>query len=303
MRRILSVLLLLCIVLIQGIPIIVHAAENSSLSETVEAFVDYVANNEQSFHSWNSLSVSKAYDLYDITGVIKRAELYYIRNPGCGYVIISTDGTILEFANGLPAYDKFCGTYTKAMYDKGGYFLDVSGAIVRLYSDGSVVKTSDSQSRTILDMTANLQGSYWCIPTAIANIMWYWNAHGFPGLADGSFSGVQEEITGIMGSSVTSNSGIASAVAVYTSSKMRTGSARSISATYASIVSEINAGRPCLLGFANGGGYSSAHMTACCGYYTTSYGDFAVVVDGHSSSRVYRTWGTYNDYVGQIKIS
>lgn len=154
------------------------------------------------------------------------------------------------------------------------------------------MKTSDIRPQTILDMTANLQGSYWCIPTAIANIMWYWNAHGFSGLTDGSFSSVQEEISGMMGSSVTSNSGIAGAVAMYTSSRMRTGSARSISATYSTVVSEINAGRPCLLGFANGGGYSSVHMTACCGYYTTSYGDFAVVVDGHSASKVYRAWGT-----------
>lgn len=302
-KRVGALIVLICLIMAQTVPCIVSASESNTHSESLTLFVNSIASEKEDFSYWNGLNLIKAYDLYNVSGNEKEAELYYVGEKGIGYIIISVNGAILEFANGLPAYDRYTGTYSKAMYQNGGYFIAISDQIVRLYADGSIVKTSIQQPRAILDMDANLQGQYWCIPTAIANIMWYWNSNGFLGLTDGSFSAVQEEITNIMGNSVTANSGIASAVAVYTSYRGRTGSASSISATYSSIVSEINAGRPCLLGFAVGGGYSAAHMTACCGYYTTSYGNFAVVVDGHSSSHVYRTWGSYNDYVGRIRIS
>lgn len=124
-KRIISVLLMLCLVFVQGAPVMAHAAEDGNLSNNVEVFVNSVAGDNQGFHSWIGLNVIKAYDLYDATGSAVCAEMYYVGNPRTGYVIISKDGTILEFAKGAPAYDEFTGTYTKALYHDGGYFVDM----------------------------------------------------------------------------------------------------------------------------------------------------------------------------------
>ena len=73
-------------------------------------------------------------------------------------------------------------------------------------------------------------------------------------------------------------------------------------------LSKIDDGRPCLLGFAadENSPYSKTvgHMTMCCGYVRQSSNSYMMaLVDGHSSSIVYKRWSTdYNDCIITAKI-
>lgn len=214
---------------------------------------------------------------------------------------MDSNGKVLEFAKGLPAYDLYAEKVSLPIYKNGCYFVGAGGQ-VQLYADGTVV-AHQNYTRGSIDMDHNLQGSFMCIPTAISNIMWYWNKNGYSGLTSSTFSDVQTEVQNLMGSSTGSNSKIPSTVSSYAKSKGFKGSATSLSASFNSIKNEYNAGRPCLLGFGTGGGYTAPHMTVCCGYYVDSTANYSIVVDGHSSSNVYRVWGSYNDYVGKVVIS
>lgn len=71
---------------------------------------------------------------------------------------------------------------------------------------------------------------------------------------------------------------------------------------YDTYTNYIDSGNPVLLGFATG--YGEPHMTVGCGYtnYNLSiYGNWAIVMDGHSSNYVYKLWTPSNDFILSFK--
>ncbi len=66
-------------------------------------------------------------------------------------------------------------------------------------------------------------------------------------------------------------------------------------------MTEIDNGRPCMVGFAAGSDYSPSvgHMTMCYGYFIYSTQKYATVADG-TTGYVSKLWTTYNDCVISI---
>ena len=67
---------------------------------------------------------------------------------------------------------------------------------------------------------------------------------------------------------------------------------------------EINAGRPLLLGFANQV-YGGGHMTVCVGYYVANNGArYVIVSDAHNSHYVAKPYDeNENDYIAPVVVS
>lgn len=154
-----------------------------------------------------------------------------------------------------------------------------------------------------------------CIPTAIGNVIGYWDTHGYPNLISSSKT-IYNAISEVNGNLIaacgnnTSNSAIPAATQAYCRASGRYPNNFTVTnmwnPSYSSFKSQISSGNPALVGFASGNSYyGGAHMTAGMGYY---YDDafpnekYIYVHDAWSTTAAdYMVlWSSYNDFMAKI---
>lgn len=176
-------------------------------------------------------------------------------------------------------------------------------------------------SRTLNDVPTNLRSNvtHSCIPCAITNVAAYWSVNGYPQFGCTTAS-AQETVAvrvrdamDISGSSG-ANDNITDGFSVF---QHNTGLVTyGLDATnywqddrtfdFQDIVTEIDAGRPLLLGFAltADSPYNEPHMTACAGYEISGSIQYVFISDAHKSyldKAVFNLW-TYNDFIAKVSI-
>lgn len=251
-----------------------------------------------------------------------------------GYIICDINYNVIEFSNSSsPFKNCFVGTSTTTtdlnktipFYYPGVHDVDgnlqyrQSYSLVNNYAEGSPVIEQQEigvdnigllavpEKYKLISGVPNYDYHESCIPTAIGNILGYWDSHGYPNLMIGTYTAMITEISNRMGVN-TSNANIPKAVHGYchTTDRYPTSFTETNiwNPTFSQLKSEIDAGRPTLVGFASGGDYGGAYMTACVGYYyeTTSSTKYIYVHDGgHNPGDYFVKWNpTYNDFIGKI---
>jgi len=176
-------------------------------------------------------------------------------------------------------------------------------------------------SRTLNDVPTNLRsnGTHLCIPCAITNVAAYWSVNGYPQFGCSTAS-TQESVAvrvqdamDISGSSMANNN-ITDGFSVF---QHNTGLVvYGLDATnywrddqafdFQDIVTEIDAGRPLLLGFADtdNSPFGGGHMTACAGYEISGLTQYVIISDawqGEFRKVEFDLW-TYNDFISKVYI-
>ena len=272
--------------------------ENRSdvITESVSTFVDAIARNYSMFDRWEGASVSLATDysfndaaVYNVTGDCDEV---------LGYVAIDDDGKVISYSLETEP-DEFAISYLSA-YSAGESSADMSNGVTRT-----------STYNVLSGLNPQLQGSTNCIAAAAANVMWYYSHNGYPTLT-GSYT--WDYIKNFMSYRYVSaggfaNNNSASAFSTYVnymdSSKNATVSVN-WNPSFSLFTSEIDFGKPVMLGFAAGSPFSQTdgHMTMGCGYMYLNNNWYVYVVDGWSTGPNFYIWDSnINDCIITIHIS
>lgn len=235
---------------------------------------------------------------------------------------VRIDTVLVEYSLSPSPYAVyFNGVYSNELgYNHSEYFIVESGEIIYLHQNGtvdsgstelelssSVVPLASPANVTIPGVSHNLQGQKNCIAAALSNVLWYWGENGYPTLRLGSWQSLLDAIHTRFGGSFANNRVhiVADAYARSRRSDYRIGGYVHWSPTPNQVQLEINAGRPCMVGFKRGSDYSDSvgHMTMCYGYYWIGSNFYLRLADGHKSHRVVKLWTSYNDCVITIRPS
>lgn len=232
--------------------------------------------------------------------------------------MITINGTIVEYASHPSPFSLY---YRKRVqgspyYEYGTYGIVIGKEFYEIDTDGTLLtKNVNTNAVSLLSATTipgvspQLQYGATCGPTAVANYMWYWSSHGYASLCSGkTFAQVRTDMInrfnaagGYANKSVPS---VANAYAHSKNSKYKIVGKVINSPLKTTLINEINAFRPCLLGFKAGSVYGSVgHMTMCYGYVTSGASMYVTLADGHSTSPVQKLWTSYNDCLITLQIS
>ena len=281
----------------------------SSATDYSQSLFTSICNMDSSFleNVNQTPNSSRTTELETIDG--KDAELveFFYESIPCGYTIVVED-EIVEYSNGVsPYYNYINDGYTSFSYNYYNYSINDDEHTIVFTFDGSIVfdSTAVQERGTIPGVSPQLQNSGNCVACALSNIMWYWRSHGFP-LIHSSFVKVMANISPLFYGNYANNS-VPSVATTYLQNRSSTYHCNSTvywSPSKSRVTTEIDAGFPCMLGYAAGSPYSSTvgHMTMCYGYYYSGSTLFVQLADGHSSSMVTRQWNsTYNDCVIKVR--
>ena len=291
-----------------------HAKAESISLQTYLETVREIDSNFLKEETIDSVSVS-----YLVTPWGEGQLVDFLRDEKTVAYAIFVAGTLLEFAESESPYASMdrkngeCRYYDFANYA----IIDNVEANKRLNNPDqrTLVKKenpskgnwTDPEEKLLSGVSPQLQNGSNCIVAALSNVIWYWKGHGHSSLASGmTFANVKTAVNTLFGGNYANNRvlAVANQYGSLHGNKHFTGGAlwgASVSAVY----SEINAGYPCMVGFAAGSYYSSSvgHMTMCVGYYYDGDSTWYVrLADGWSSSVVTRLWTSYNDCVIKLRI-
>ncbi|MBQ6680065.1 MAG: hypothetical protein IJM76_08620 [Lachnospiraceae bacterium] len=232
-----------------------------------------------------------------------------------GYCIIVEDA-IVEFSSNLSPYTltTLSTPESQYYYDFANYGLIDSSFVLCIDSAGNalfddlqteLVPIADGINGIITGVSPQLQLSSNCIAAALANVMWYWNSHGWSSLAPNGFSSLRSNLHSRFSSLGFANNNVPTVANQYGATcSPRVWFSSNVywttSPTY--VFYEIDAGYPCMLGYAAGDTsqgltYSTTvgHMTMCFGYYYVGNQLYVTLADGHSSGTKTKIWCIYND--------
>lgn len=315
-------------------------------------FMKRISSSLPEYQAWEDASIKFKANLYSPESESVTALLYDVENKDtgfCGYLIMDySSRLVLEFSAGISPYNEYLDLYkikkfekikpekVSLVYTPGTYAIKVKlidQKDEKLYyftEDPKVsinIKTpkppaANKKSITPLGTDVHYKAisgvpdyawTYGCIPTAIANVIGYWDSHGYSNLVTGLVISMIDEINNrliaIAGNNAT-NSAIPGATQGYCRASGRYPSNFTVtniwSPSYSQMQVEIDANRPCLVGFGSSGPYGATHMTAGVGYY---YDDafpsekYVIVHDAWGSTPVdcQRLWSSsYNDFIAKI---
>ncbi len=198
-------------------------------------------------------------------GLINNSGEYYIYYPGFHAVAIKPDNNekykVYEFTNDDSVKIKLSTT------------IDQNKS---LQNDSNISPLSTGVHYKVLLGVPDANYTDSCIPTAIGNIIGYWDTHGYPNLiiSPKSITNAINEINSNLISECgnnTSNSAIPDATQNYCRSTSRYPARFTVTnlwnPTFGTYMSQITYNRPTLVGFASNGPYGGAHMTTGVGYY------------------------------------
>jgi hypothetical protein len=151
-----------------------------------------------------------------------------------------------------------------------------------------------------------------CIPTALGNVIGYWDTHGYSNLIVSpndiydAISEINDRLIDAVGNN-TSNSGIPPAMEGYCHARYPSNfDVTNIwSPAYSTYTYQIGCNRPTLVGFGPGSPYGSGgHMTTGVGYYWQDYIEdkYTIVHDAWDpADDCYQLWDSdYNDFIAKI---
>lgn len=235
---------------------------------------------------------------------------------------IRIDGILVEYSASPSPYSLYLNMeYSHALgYNYAEYFCITSEGVIYLHQNGEVdIEATEYQRNvneniiaplnvTIPGIVHNLQGSKNCIAAALSNVLWYWGGKGYSALRPASWQTLLNTIHSNFENSggLLANSKVQAVVEGYARSRQsnyRVGGYVYWNPSTSQVVTEINAGRPCLVGFKKGSVYSdtAGHMTMCYGYYSVGTDFYVRLADGWKSSQVMRIWTSYNDCVKSVR--
>ncbi len=247
---------------------------------------------------------------------------FYEEDEPVAYAII-VDGVIYEFASHTSpfraALDSFAGF--ELYFDPAAYcYLDEDNVYL-LNSLGDIVSVNPLNNTlplenisggvavcgTLPGVSPQLQGSTNCVAAALANVFWYLGSHGFSALTSSiSFESLKDRLQNLfLHNGGLANRNVPTVANLYAqerSSSLACSSTVVWNPTIITVVNEIGAGYPCMLGYSSSNTYYSApHMTMCCGYQEATPGFYVKLVDGHSTSIIMRLWDSSNDCVITVR--
>jgi hypothetical protein len=150
-----------------------------------------------------------------------------------------------------------------------------------------------------------------CIPTAIGNVIGYWDTHGYPNLIVSpatiytAIAEINERLIDACGNNRT-NSAIPAATQGYCKARYPNNFTvtNHWNPAYSTYTTQINYNRPTLVGFASDGPYVDPHMTAGVGYYWQDQvpEKYVIVHDAWlPADDHYQLWDSdYNDFIAKI---
>ncbi len=289
------------------------ASPSSNIIQSVQIIDSSFLSNYDS-----SNIVIETTDLYSPIGNAVLSDIFY-ENTCVGYVI-SIDAIIYEFSEGPSPYRRYSSDDSLIFYyDYVNYGIENNELITYIDSTGNPFLSIDKKNKNVIHLTdmgydrgilpgatINFQGSYNCIVAALANIMWYWGTNFNSNfIVNKTFDQIKAILTVMFNNNGgCSNNNVLSIANMY-STYCSTGVTFSGGAVWTNLpytmITEINSGYPCMVGFAAGpGSYDPdiGHMTMCYGYtFTSQYQSYYIyLVDGHASNTVVKLWNsTFND--------
>lgn len=226
------------------------------------------------------------------------------------YSVANTDGSTTDRA----VIDSQSGLLTAQKYGKIQLRVSYPGAPWIWYWHVSIGGTFVGEVPTSLRSNSN----HLCIPCAVTNIAAFWCVS--ENLTQYNCETVQkletraQEVQAAMGKagSYTANANIQYGYNVFKHTENgNTYSLNSVNCwasqnqfDWNSIVSEINAGRPVMLGFASGNGspYNS-HMTVCVGYSVINGTRYVYLSDSHNDGYIRQPFNeVYNDFISKVTL-
>lgn len=240
-----------------------------------------------------------------------------------GYLIVGENQGVVEFSGDKSYfYEYFNNENSKEFDGKICYYEPGFHEIVDNYDyyarfqgqtrnsfvvdEVNPVVASSSQYGMITGVP-DYNNTYGCIPTAIGNVLGYWDSHGYPNLVTGTSAQLISTIRAWM-NNPSANSEIPTAVHGYCHTVQRypqNFTATNVwNPTFSMFRSEIDSGHPTLVGFSSAGYYGAAHMTTGVGYFydMSSTNRYIYVHDGWTTTSVdfYVQWTTANDFICRI---
>lgn len=244
---------------------------------------------------------------------------YFIYSPGTHAVAIkstsSTQYSVYEFTNdpsvGIDLYSEKSSAIPSQTVANAVTIIDENAI-----NTAEISPLATGVHSKILTGVPDASYTISCIPTAIGNVIGYWDTHGYSNLISASntiydaINEVNSNLIAVCGNNTT-NSAIPTATQNYCKASGRYPNNFTVtnvwSPSYSSFSSQIDYSRPALIGFASGNNYynGGAHMTAGMGYY---YDDafpnekYIYVHDAWSSTptNYMVLWSSYNDFMAKI---
>lgn len=281
------------------------------LETKVYNFIDDIAQSEM-FCDWAEADIVMEY-IYSYTkDNLKVYKLDVMENNiQLGYILSDESGNIISYSRNSEPEDfmrDYCNIYT------GEDSEEYNAACASAYSD-SGLQAYGSPYKVIDGVSPQLQGNFNCVVTAASNVIWYYGNNGHQSLIKNySFYDVKMAMTNCYkyNGGIGNNDVTPKAIEVYIY-------ARGLSDAYSSnvnlywdqnatkelMISEVNEGKPMMLGFRAGSVYSDSagHMTMCYGYQVTGGNTYAYVASGHEAYGTFVKWDDIiNDCIITIRI-
>lgn len=281
------------------------------LETKVYNFIDDIAQSEM-FCDWAEADIVMEY-IYSYTkDNLKVYKLDVMENNiQLGYILSDESGNIISYSRNSEPEDfmqDYCNIYT------GEDSEEYNVACASAYSD-SGLQTYSSPYKVIDGVSPQLQGKNTnCIVAAASNVIWYYGNNGHYSLiSNQSFANLKMVITNCyMYNGGFRNDTTPKAFEVYIDvldlSDVYSSDVNLYwyqNATKELMISEVNEGKPMMLGFGKGSVYSDSvgHMTMCYGYQVTGGNTYAYVASGHESYGTFVKWDdTINDCIITIRI-
>lgn len=283
----------------------------AQLETKVYNFIDDIAQSEL-FCDWAEADIVME-DIYSYTkDNLKVYKLDVMENNiQLGYILSDESGNIISYSRNSEPEDfmqDYCNIYTGA--DSEEY----NTACASAYSDGGLQAYS-SPYKVIDGVSPQLQGDSNCVVAAASNVIWYYGNNGhFSLIRNDTFNNVKMSMTNcyIYNGGIGNNEATPKAFEVYIRAKGLSDVYSSDvnlywdqNATKELMVSEVNEGKPMMLGFRAGSVYSDSagHMTMCYGYQVTGGNTYAYVASGHEAYGTFVKWDDIiNDCIITIRI-
>ena len=226
------------------------------------------------------------------------------------YSVTDTDGTMTNRAT----INSQTGLLTAQQYGRIQLRVSYSGAPTTWIWEISIGGTFVGEVPT----TLRSNNSHLCIPCAITNIASFWCvSEGLTQFYCETSQQLEARATEVhaamaLAGSATSNTYIQDGYDIFSHTENgQTYTLNSLNCwasqnafDWNSIVSEINAGRPVMLGFANvQGSPYGAHMTVCVGYTVSGGTRYVFLSDAHQSGYVQKPFSeAYNDFIAKVNL-
>lgn len=296
-------------------------AANVSMNNKFDNMVETLKNAQFNNADWKNsdFAVDKM-----LSKEMFNSEAYIIKvdDGEKGVIITDKEYNIIAFSENNVSLDDESVDIILSMIEKADTKTSRNNSTSYAYVSGNF------GTKVLSGLSPQLQNSDNCVVTAASNVLWYYGNNGYPELISSySWDRVKKKvkdayidiytlINGVEPNPVVyafQNNNTPIALSQYLRKKNLSTSAINSSVhwnpSYTILKNEIDAGRPCMLGYignntVEGSPFNGNHMTMACGYTTLQNKFYAYVAYGHQVAPMYYLWDTsYNDCVITIRMT